>query len=94
MELKQGRVEELQVPRWIDNRTAEQSAWIYQKFDNVRGSDYARARSVELDVSETTNEELGDIAGGCQVRAMIMEISHDIIRHICSVDDVMKGQAK
>ena len=62
MELVQGWVEELQVPRWIDNRIAEQSARIYHKFDNARGSNYALAGSVELDVAETMEEELVGIA--------------------------------
>ena len=44
-------MEELQVLRWINNHTVEQSAWIYHKFDNTRGSDYARAGSVELDAN-------------------------------------------
>ena len=46
----------MQVPRWIDNCIAEQSAQLYHKFDNARGSNYARARSVELDVAETMEE--------------------------------------
>ena len=41
--------------RWIDNRTIEQSAWVYHKFDN------AQAGSVELDVAKTIEEELGCI---------------------------------
>ena len=49
-------MEELQVSRWIDNCTVEQSARLYHKFDNVRGSDYARVGSVELDVAETMKE--------------------------------------
>ena len=36
--------------RWIDNCTTEQSALLYHKFDNARGSDYTRARYMELDV--------------------------------------------
>ena len=34
-------VEKKQVPRWIHNRIAEESAQIYHKFDNARGSDFA-----------------------------------------------------
>ena len=43
MELGQGREGEMQVPRWIDNCIVEQSAQLHHKFDNARGSDYARA---------------------------------------------------
>ena len=46
----------MQVSRWIDNYTTEQSAWLYHKFDNVQGSDYARAGLVELDATETMEE--------------------------------------
>ena len=53
-------MEELQVPRWIDNRISEQSARICHKFDNARGSDYAQVGSMELD-----SEELVSIARGC-----------------------------
>ena len=57
-------MEELQVPRWIDNCIVEQSAWIYHKFDIPRGSDYALAGSVELDSGKTVEEELVGIVGG------------------------------
>ena len=46
----------MQVPRWIDNCTAQQSVWLYHKFDNARGSGYARVGLVELDGSETMEE--------------------------------------
>ena len=50
--------------RWIDNSTAKQNARIYHKFDNTRGSDYARARSVELGATKIMEEEMVGIAGG------------------------------
>ena len=80
--------------RWIDNCTIEQSARIYHKFDNTQGSDYARTRSMELDAAKTMEEELVGITRGCQVRAMTIEIGHGVVRHGCSTNDVMKGQAK
>ena len=46
----------MQVPRWIDNCTTQQSVLLYHKFDNARGSDYARVELVELDASETMEE--------------------------------------
>ena len=46
----------MQLPRWIDNCTTEQSARLYHKFDNALNSDYTRAGSVELDVAETMEE--------------------------------------
>ena len=54
--LRQGWVEEIQVLRWIDNCIAEQSAQLYHKFDNTRGSDYARDGSMELNVAKTMEE--------------------------------------
>ena len=48
----------------IDNRTIEQRARIYHKFNNARGSDYVRAGSMELDAAETMEEELVNITGG------------------------------
>ena len=56
MKHKQERMKELQVPKWIDHHSAEQSARLYHKFNNTRGSDYAQPRSVELDASETMEE--------------------------------------
>ena len=50
--------------RWIDNNTAKQNAWIYHKFDNTRGSVYARARSVEFGAIEIMEQEMVSIAGG------------------------------
>ena len=41
-------VEEMQVPRWINNCTTQQSALLYPKSDNSGGSDYAIAGSAEL----------------------------------------------
>ena len=65
------------------------------KFDVPRGSDHARAASVELDAAETMEEELVGIGGGeVQVGAMTVEIGHGAVLHGCSADDVMKGQAK
>ena len=49
----------MQVPRWIDKCTTEHSARLYHKFDNARGSDYARVGSTEL------LEKLVGITGGC-----------------------------
>ena len=49
---------------------------------------------MELDVLETIEEELVDIASRCQVGAMTIEISHSVVLQGCSSDDVMKGQAK
>ena len=46
----------MQMSRWIDNCITEQSAQLYHKFDNARGSDYARVGSVELDASKTIEE--------------------------------------
>ena len=43
----------MKLPRWIDNYTVELSARLYHKFDNARGSNYARAGSTELDALET-----------------------------------------
>ena len=78
------------MPRWIDNRIVKQSAWTYHKFDNARGSDYARAGC-----HGDNREGAGRYSGGwCQVGAMTVEIGHGAIHHDCSVDDVMKGQAK
>ena len=64
--LRSGKgVEEMQVSMWIDNYTTEKSvdnytteksARLYQKFDNARGSGYARARLAELDFTETMEE--------------------------------------
>ena len=31
-----GLVEDMKVPRWIDNRTVEQSDWLYHKFNNTK----------------------------------------------------------
>ena len=49
-------MEELQVPRWIDNCIVEQSAPLYHKVNNTRGSNYARFGSVDLDFVETMKE--------------------------------------
>ena len=49
---------------------------------------------MELDAAETMEEELGRIAGGCQVGTMTMEINHGAVCHDYSTDDVMKGQTK
>ena len=57
-------MEELQVPRWIDNRIVEQSAWMYHKFSNTRDNNYAQAGLVDLDVAKTIEEEHVDIEGG------------------------------
>ena len=46
----------MQVPRWIDNCTAKQSALLYHKFNNARCSDYARAGLMEPDALETMEE--------------------------------------
>ena len=46
------------MPRWIENCTSQQSALLYHKFDNARGSDFARVVVVELDAVETMEEEL------------------------------------
>ena len=46
----------MQVPSWIDNCTVKWSAPLYHKFDNVRGSNYARAGSVKLDATKTMEE--------------------------------------
>ena len=62
MELGQGREEEKQVPRWIENCTVEKSSRLYHKFDNTQDSNFARAMAVELDVVETMEEELVGIA--------------------------------
>ena len=94
MKVEQGLVEEWQVSRWIDNFTAEQNARLYHKVDNTRGSDYVRARSVVLDVVETMEKKLVDIAGGCQVGSRTVEIGYGVVHHGCSADDVIKGQAK
>ena len=40
----------------INECITEQSAWLYHKFDNARGSDYARIGSMELDAEETWEE--------------------------------------
>ena len=48
----------------IDNYTIEKSARLYHKFDNARGSNYARAGSVKLDAAKTMEEQLVGIAGG------------------------------
>ena len=45
---------------------------------------------MELDAKETIEEELVGIAGGCQVRAMAVEINHGVFHHGCSANDVMK----
>ena len=82
------------MPRWIDDRTAEQSARLYHKVDNARGSDYARYGAMVLNVAETTEEELVDTTRGCQVGARAIEIGYGAVRHGCSTNDVMKGQAK
>ena len=82
------------MPRWIDDRTIEQSVWLYHKVDNARGSDYARSGAMVLDALETTKEELVDTTRGCQVRARAIEIGHGAVCHDCSTDDVMKGRAK
>ena len=58
----QRREEEKQVPRWIENCTTKQSARLYHKFDNTRGSDFARVVVAKLDAVETMEEELVDIA--------------------------------
>ena len=87
-------MEEWQVPRWIDNFTAEQNARSYHKVDNTRGSDYARAGLLELDASETMEEELVGIAGGFQVGSKTVEIGHGAVHHDRSANDMMKGQAK
>ena len=44
--------------RWIDDCTVKQSARLYHRFDNARGSDFIRAVAVELDVMEIIEEEL------------------------------------
>ena len=61
-ELGQGWEEEKQVSRWINNCTVEQSAWLYHKFDNAQGSNYARVVVAELDAAKTMDEELVNIA--------------------------------
>ena len=77
MKLEQERVKELQVLKWIDHHTVEQSARLYYKFNNTRGSDDAQPRSG---------------GGGCfQVGAMTIEIGHVAVRHNCSINDGMKG---
>ena len=80
--------------RGINNCTAEQSARLYHKFDNARGSNYARAGLVELDVAETMEEELVSIAGRCQVGAKTVKISHGVVHNGSSADDVKKGPGK
>ena len=48
--------------------------------------------ATELDVAETMEEELVDIARvGWQVESMTIEIGYVSVRHGCSTDDVMKG---
>ena len=37
---------------------------------------------------------IGGGGGGCQVRAMTVEIDHGIVRHGGSADNVMKSQVK
>ena len=48
--------------RWIENYIAKQSVRLYHKFDNARGSGYARVVATELDVAETM-EELLELGG-------------------------------
>ena len=48
--------------RWIDDCTSEQSARLYHKFDNARGSDFAKVVAVKLDAEETMEKELVGIA--------------------------------
>ena len=50
------------MPRCIDDCIVEQSAWLYHRFENDRGSYFARAIVVKLDVAKTMEEELVDIA--------------------------------
>ena len=47
---------------WINECTTKQSAWLYHKVDNDRGSDFARAIATELDVAETMEKEMVSIA--------------------------------
>ena len=47
MEYGQEWAEESRVPRWVDDCIVEQSARLYHKFDNARGSGCARAEAVE-----------------------------------------------
>ena len=90
-----GAEEEKQVLRGIENYTVKKSAWLYKKFNNARGSDFARAVATELDATETMEEELVDIAqAGWQVEFRIFETGYGLVRHGCSIDDVMKGQSK
>ena len=78
------------MPRGINNRTAEQSARLYHKFDNARGSNYAQVGLVDLNVAKTREEELVIIAGRCQVGAKTVKIVHGVVHHSCSADDVKK----
>ena len=45
----QERAEESRASRWVDDCITKQSAQLYHKFDNARGSDYAKARAMEQD---------------------------------------------
>ena len=83
------------MPRWIENCTSKQSARLYHKFDNARGSDFARVMVVELDVTETMEEDLISIARArWQVESRTIETGYVFVHHGCSTYDVMKGQSK
>ena len=83
------------MPRWIENCTVEQSAQLYHKFDNARGSDFARVMVKELDAAETMGEELVSIAEvGWQGESKTIETGYGPIRNGCSTNDVMKDQSK
>ena len=92
--LGHGQVEEMQVPRWIDNCTAKQSAWLYHEFDKAQCCDYDLARSMERDATETMEKQLVGIVGVCRGGTMTIEINYGSARHGSSTDDRMKGQSK
>ena len=83
------------MPRCIDDCIIEQSARLYHRFENNRGSDFARAVAVKLDVTETMKEELVGIVGaGWQVESMTIETGYGFVRHSSLTDDGMKGKSK
>ena len=55
--------------RWIENYIAKKSVQLYPKFDNARGSGYARAVAAELDAAETM-EELLELGGRQSLRLL------------------------